>query len=53
MAPPGLEPPTGFLCPITLELMSDPVIASDDHTCASLPALHGSLDEAWLSHGIS
>jgi len=26
------EPPTEFLCPITLELMEDPVLAADGHT---------------------
>ena len=25
--------PQEFLCPITLEIMIDPVIASDEHTC--------------------
>ena len=42
MAPQALEPPKAYLCPIPLGLMRDPVIASDDHTCASSPALDGS-----------
>ena len=50
MAPQAHEPPKEYLCPNTLGLMSDPVIASDDHTCASPQALEcsaaGGLDEA-------
>ena len=28
----GVEPPDAFLCPITYDLMKDPVVASDGHT---------------------
>eukprot|EP01050_Picozoa_sp_SAG11_P010714 SAG11_NODE_1090_length_5918_cov_1.889156_1_plen_1076_part_00 len=31
-----VEPPQDFCCPITQELMQDPVVASDGHTCARL-----------------
>ena len=34
---PGMRAPVStpeqFLCPITLEIMRDPVVASDEHTC--------------------
>ena len=29
--PPSAEPPDDYLCPITQELMSDPVLAADGH----------------------
>ncbi len=32
IVPEGVEIPNEFLCPITLEIMQDPVIASDGHT---------------------
>ena len=31
--------PEDFLCPITLEIMKDPVIASDEQTCERLDTL--------------
>ena len=30
---PHPEPPPQFMCPITLQLMKDPVVASDSQTC--------------------
>ena len=43
-APPAEEePPTDFICPITTEIMSDPVMAADGH------AYERSAIERWLA----
>ena len=44
------QPPDHFLCPITLEIMQTPVIASDNHACerpftSGHAGLHGLADE--------
>ena len=37
----AVQPPAQFLCPLTLNIMRKPVLASDGHTCRAISLEHG------------
>lgn len=47
---PITQPPEEYLCPITLQLMENPVIASDEQTCRPSHAIPKLFVIAWLLH---